>query len=96
MTVASAKKSARVTLSMDQELKRQAEALFGTLGMSLSTAFTIFIRQSLREKRLPFQPSVTTDKYENKMARHETNAVLNNPKAVRFSRDEFFQWLDHV
>lgn len=32
----------------------QADSLFADLGMSLSTAFNIFLRQSVREQRMPF------------------------------------------
>ena len=38
-----------VSIRMDTELKAQADELFAELGMNLSTAFNIFVRQSLRE-----------------------------------------------
>ena len=40
-----------ISIRMDAELKAQADALFAELGMNLSTAFNIFVRQSLREGR---------------------------------------------
>jgi DNA-damage-inducible protein J len=43
-----------VTLQVDGELKQAAEVLFDDLGMNLSTAFNIFLRQSVREQQLPF------------------------------------------
>ncbi len=43
---------------MDSELKAQADALFAELGMNLSTAFNIFVRQSIREGRIPFDISL--------------------------------------
>ena len=43
-----------ISIRMDSDLKAQADALFGELGMNLSTAFNIFVRQSLREGRIPF------------------------------------------
>ena len=39
-----------INIRMDSELKKQAEALFGELGMNLTTAFNIFVRQSLRQE----------------------------------------------
>ncbi len=36
-------------------MKAQADALFNELGMNLTTAFTIFIRQALREGGIPFE-----------------------------------------
>ena len=47
-------KTINVTFRVDSELKSQADALFSELGMSLSTAFNIFLRQSVREQQLPF------------------------------------------
>ena len=50
-------KNVNVTFRIDDELKKQADALFSELGMSLSTAFNIFLRQSVREQRIPFSVS---------------------------------------
>ena len=33
-----------ISIRMDSDLKAQADALFGELGMNLSTAFNIFVR----------------------------------------------------
>ena len=43
-----------ISIRMDAELKSQADALFTELGMNITTAFNIFVRQSLREGGLPF------------------------------------------
>lgn len=47
-------KSVNVTFRIDENLKAQADSLFADLGMSLSTAFNIFLRQSVREQQIPF------------------------------------------
>ena len=47
-------KNVNVTFRVDENLKAQADALFADLGMSLSTAFNIFLRQSVREQQIPF------------------------------------------
>lgn len=46
-----------INILIDSNLKNQADILFGELGMSLSTAVNIFIRQSLREGKIPFEIS---------------------------------------
>ena len=43
-----------ISIRMDKDLKVAAESLFEELGMNLSTAFNIFVRQSLREGGIPF------------------------------------------
>ena len=51
-----------VTIRLDEDLKSQADELFDELGMSFTTAINIFVKQALRERRIPFeataQPSV--------------------------------------
>ena len=44
-----------ISIRMDSDLKAQAEALFAELGMNLSTAFNVFVRQSLRDGCIPFE-----------------------------------------
>lgn len=50
-------RSVNVTVRVDEELKKQADSLFSDLGMSLSTAFNVFLKQSVREQQLPFMVS---------------------------------------
>lgn len=47
-----------VTVRMDSELKTRADEMFAQMGMNLSTAVNIFLRQTLREGQLPFTPSL--------------------------------------
>ena len=53
-------KNVNVTLRVDEELKKQADVLFADLGLSLTTAFNIFLRQSVREQQIPFQVTRNT------------------------------------
>jgi len=48
-------KNINVTLRVDDELKKQADSLFNELGLNLTTAFNMFLRQSVREQRITFQ-----------------------------------------
>lgn len=52
--------STNISIRMDADLKAAAEDLFADLGMNISTAFNIFVRQSLREGRIPFYCSIYT------------------------------------
>jgi DNA-damage-inducible protein J len=47
-----------VNFRMDEELKKNMEETCKDLGMSMSTAFTIFAKKMTREKRIPFDVSV--------------------------------------
>ena len=50
-------KNVNVTLRVDEDLKKQADTLFYELGLNLTTAFNIFLRQSVREQQIPFKVS---------------------------------------
>ena len=49
---------ALVNFRLDTGLKRETEAVCRELGMSMTTAFTIFARKMAREKRIPFEVSI--------------------------------------
>jgi DNA-damage-inducible protein J len=46
---------ASLNIKIDRELKKQADALFGEMGINLATAVTIFVRQAVREQAIPFK-----------------------------------------
>lgn len=48
---------ASISIRMDEELKKKMEQLCDELGMSLTTAFTIFAKKATREHRIPFEVS---------------------------------------
>lgn len=44
-----------ITVRLDPETKAKAQELFEDLGLSLSSAITLFLKQSVREGRIPFE-----------------------------------------
>lgn len=59
------KNDTSMTIRMNSEIKQQAQFLFAELGLDMSTAINIFLRQSVRESRIPFEigapsPNATT------------------------------------
>ena len=42
-------------IKIDPILKRESQELFESLGLSLSSAINIFLRQSVREQAIPFR-----------------------------------------
>lgn len=57
-----------VNFRMDAELKRSMEQICSEMGLTMTTAFTIFAKAVTREKRIPFE--VTADPFysESNMA----------------------------
>lgn len=73
-----------ISIRMDTELKNAAEALFEELGMNLSTAFNIFVRQSLRERRIPFVISEGKPSNETVSAMLEAERIAKDPNVKGF------------
>ena len=74
-----------LSIRMDAETKRQAEQLFGNLGMSISTAFNIFVKQSLRVRGIPFSISENIPGAENHAALREALEIARDPKVKGYS-----------
>ncbi len=47
-----------VTIRIDADLKKQADKLFDEMGLSFTAAVNVFVKQSLREQRIPFEISM--------------------------------------
>jgi len=54
-----------LNIRIDKELKEQAEKFFNELGLNMTTAFNIFVRQSLRQGGIPFEITLNTDPFYN-------------------------------
>ncbi|MDR1000370.1 MAG: type II toxin-antitoxin system RelB/DinJ family antitoxin [Clostridiales bacterium] len=52
-----------LNIRIDKELKEQAEVFFSELGLNMSSAFNIFVRQSLRQGKIPFELSIVPDPF---------------------------------
>lgn len=44
-----------VNIRMDSELKKQFESFCEEMGLTMTTAFNIFARKTVRENRIPFE-----------------------------------------
>ena len=74
-----------ISIRMDSDLKAQADALFNELGMNISTAFNIFVRQSLREGRIPFDISLNQPNKETIAAMLEAEQIAHDPNVKHYS-----------
>ena len=53
-----AEQTTNISIRMDRELKEQAENILSELGMNMTTAFNIFLRQTVRQGKIPFEISL--------------------------------------
>lgn len=56
-----------VNVRMDEDIKKSMEETCKELGITMSTAFNIFARKMVREKRIPFEVSIDPFYSENNM-----------------------------
>ena len=47
--------STNLNIRTDKEVKAQAEKIFDALGLNMTTAINIFLRQAIRENGIPFE-----------------------------------------
>ncbi|WP_148133707.1 type II toxin-antitoxin system RelB/DinJ family antitoxin [Candidatus Formimonas warabiya] len=74
-----------ISIRMDVELKKQAEQLFNELGMSMTTAFNIFLRQAVRQQRIPFDIALETPNAETIAAIEEAERISRDPSVKGYT-----------
>lgn len=77
--------STNFSVRMDSEVKKQCEALYGELGMNLTTAINVFLRQSLRVGGFPFEVRVDRPNGETAAAMREAERIARDPSVKRYS-----------
>ena len=53
-----------LSIRIDRGLKDEADQMFNEMGMNLTTAITVFVRQAVRQKKIPFE--ITLDDVSKK------------------------------
>jgi DNA-damage-inducible protein J len=72
-----------ITVRMDTELKKQAETLFDDMGLTMTTAITLFAKAVVRQNKIPFVIAADPFYSESNMARlRESIANLNAGKGI--------------
>ena len=85
-----------VQVRVDDELKKQATALYENLGMDLSTAIRLFLKRSLCVNGLPFEVSLEKDDAMEKalMALKKLNASAKSNGLVDMSLEDINKEID--
>ncbi len=73
-----------INFRIDETTKKQMEQICNELGITMSTAFNIFAKKMIREKRIPFDLSIDPFYSESNMkAIDESIKQLEEGKVVR-------------
>lgn len=71
--------SVNINIRMDADLKKSFEAFCNEIGMSMTTAFTVFAKKTVRESRIPFEINVETPNAETIAAFEEVERMKADP-----------------
>lgn len=75
---------AQINIRIDDALKEKAELLFEELGLNMTTAFNIFIRQSIREGGIPFEITTNVDSFYNEANMKILNESIREANEGKF------------
>jgi len=88
---------AQLYLRIDDQLKEQADVLFGKLGLNIGIAVNMFLSQAVRESKIPFEIALypnDADPYfnEKNMARlNEAIQQVKDGKVIVKTMDELLE-----
>ena len=73
---------AQMNIRIDDDLKTNAEALFNDLGLNMATAITMFIRQAVRQGKIPLEITAEkSDPFWNEANQEHLRKVTSDLKA---------------
>jgi len=84
--------SVTIQSRVSPELKKQAEVVFGALGLSTSDAIRMFLQQFVNVGGLPFQPTVKRPNQETLEAMAELES--GGGQVFRTTAELFAEWKD--
>ena len=79
-------KTANINLRIEPDIKAQADAVFSSLGISVTDAINVFLHASIMEGGFPFQPKQPRYNRETVMAMQEARDIMaGKVKVKRYS-----------
>lgn len=73
------------SVRMDSDIKKECESLYSELGINLTTAINVFLRQSLRTGGFPFDVRLNNPNKETIAAMLEAERIIHDPSVKRYS-----------
>ena len=85
-----------MSIRIDTELKKQADAMFSDMGLNMTTAMNVFLRQVVRQGRIPFEIATDIPNAETVAAIKEMDDMLSGkiPAKRYSSTKELFEDLE--
>lgn len=76
------------SVRLDNDLKKQSEAMYNELGINLTTAINVFLRKSLSVGGFPFDVRMDEPNKETLLALLEAEKISNDPNVKGYSNVE--------
>ena len=73
------------SVRMDSDIKKQCEALYNELGINLTTAINVFLRQSIWAGGFPFDVRMGQQNKETVLAMLEAESIARDSSVKRYS-----------
>ncbi len=70
----------KVTIRMDEDLKKQFDDFCSDVGMTMTTAFCVFAKTVVRERKIPFEVKSNTPNADTIAAIEEAEQMKKNPQ----------------
>ena len=84
-----------IQIHLDEQLEKEASELFEDFGFDLETAVRIFLKQAVREQRMPIEIYRSTPNSETRAALEEIKDMEEHPENYK-SYHSFREVLDEV
>ena len=85
---------AMINFRMDENLKKGMEQTCRDMGMSMTTAFTIFATKVCRERRIPFEVAADPDPFYSEANMIRLRRAIADAKAGRLTEHELIEVSD--
>jgi len=78
-------KTSNFTFRINSKLKSDAEKLYSELGINLTSAINLFLHQSVRDKEMPFKPSMREAAHDlsSHIPNYQTLAALQEVEDIK-------------
>lgn len=80
---------AQVNIRLDDKLKEEADTLFHELGLSMTTAFNLFLRQVVIRRGIPFE--ITVDPFYSPNNMHVLEQSIQDAEAGKLIVHELIE-----
>lgn len=75
-----------LNIRIDKQTKESAESIFDEMGLNMTSAITMFLRQTVRDRRLPFTADLNTYGPETMKAIEEGRRIAHDPQVKGYDR----------